>query len=504
MKKHFTLISALLLILFSCQKDFLGNEEVAKETDFSVNTLRSHYETLKKKNSLPTVSSNAKLFFLPFWPSTREGKSNGLKYFEVALISYSKKVVLYNFAGDSLKIAPDEIVAKATFQRIIFFKENAEIKQHIVTYIPDKSYLLSHKFDASHNRFGRFDSDFSGYLEYSDLKGNITKIERIKNGKVGRTYRLNPINVSKLSKNTPITTKEIVCIQINCFTIYFMNCVPDPSYDHPYATICTETTSTSCDTYCYDDSGAGSNPCPTCPTGTTSSGGSSVQDPSPGNPNGPCGKLGEVTGNLNNPTILSLNNDIRTLSHTNEYGVEYNWTSLGGNAPFMNLPVRTDGQPSDFGTIPSWNGTDGFTIGAAHGHPGGSAPSPNDGLWIYNTSINPNISSAPANELQGFKDHAFFVTNTANSTYVITIRDWGNYIEKANNGTISVANYQYYADDYDLITGSQATDQERGEYALLKLFGDSINLYVGGTGQSTYTAKTINTTNDLVTDINCL
>jgi hypothetical protein len=67
-------------------------------------------------------------------------------------------------------------------------QSNNTVKSVLVTYIPDKEYLMANKNDASNNTIAKMNPLFKGYLQYQDKDGNIKYVLRIVNGKVKRRY----------------------------------------------------------------------------------------------------------------------------------------------------------------------------------------------------------------------------------------------------------------------------------------------------------------------------
>lgn len=66
---------------------------------------------------------------------------------------------------------------------MIYKDKEGKISERIVSYIPDRDYLLKHKGDISHNKINKLDKDFNGYLRYSSWDGTPLFMLRITNGK---------------------------------------------------------------------------------------------------------------------------------------------------------------------------------------------------------------------------------------------------------------------------------------------------------------------------------
>ncbi|SDM70676.1 hypothetical protein SAMN05421813_12047 [Daejeonella rubra] len=503
MKRIFILIGAALILLYSCRKSFLDYEG-SDSDEFSIMNVKAHYESLQVGKSIGNTIKNSKSHYVPYWPKAYKAKYGNSEFVEVPLISYKKKIAMYDFTQDSVELKPDKSVRNASFQRMIFFldKDNKQIQQHIVTYLPDKGYLQKHKFDASHNQLNKMDNDFSGYLEYTGLNGNFIKVLRVMNGKVKGRYTLSPKGISNDSKKG-ISTSAWVCYQTNCAPSYELECVHDPAYpDNPYASICTETyLGDECaGTYCYENGVGNTTPEP---------GGGS---PSPTNPtygpDAPCNEKNVIQSRAANTEIQANNIESRDLAVASvnagtpkEYGAEQNLISLT-SPDFKNTTVRTDNNSNSFAPAFKWDSTDGYTIGVTHAHPGGGAPSPKDVFWMLEqvAGYYGPLFNASAADKKFFKDNASITVVTENVSYVVTVRDWVALEQLYHDNTATNENYElaaleYYSnnpfDSYANVTA----------YALLTLFGSSINLYHAGAG-STYFMP-INVYNSTVSNTPC-
>ena len=256
MKKRITIFSVLMLVLvYSCRKSLMPNmdEGSAAMGKFNVNAAREHIKLLVKGEvpydgkialktmsttgtftvngvSQKTVKTGQKIFY-PFWDRAITSNFKGkVDYVEVPIALSSRQIRLYQFPKDNIKQKPDASVAKAAFQRLVVYKDSkGGIGQRLLTYIPDKQYVMEHGYEASTNSLSKLNRDFFGYIEYKNWSGDIVSVLRIENGKVVRRYKVNKaskeqvqgLNLQRNAKsatgkvmsggNTTSSTQEEVC-----------------------------------------------------------------------------------------------------------------------------------------------------------------------------------------------------------------------------------------------------------------------------------------------------
>lgn len=177
---------------------------------------------------------------------------------------------------------------------------------------------------------------------------------------------------------------------------------------------------------------------------------------------------------------------VNTLSSGYEYGYEVKLSANGSNL-FVNTPVRTDSQGGSFEPNFTWDYAAGLTVGASHGHPGGSAPSPADVDWLFGNLSQPHLANAGAYYINLYKEHAFVTAITQNATYTINVKDWNMLQYDLNmwkgfgmRGFYTATAQQYMMDN------PLSTPTEASEAALLYMFGNSINVYKQNANSSVY------------------
>jgi len=208
--RSFFLMTILILIVFSCRKDsmefFKDQDLTDPSVALTVDLAKKYYKNLKREkgNSLkdkelqqmfPSEVNNKYVMFKKAYVS----QTAKLTFVEVPIFYNRKVTTLIRPAGVSLdKVTAEEaIVAKNSFDRLLIYKNKStgETSQRIVRYIPDYEYLKRHNFDISRNQINRLDSDFTGYLEYSDWDGKAQFMLYFVNGKLfkKRTYNYNRV-----------------------------------------------------------------------------------------------------------------------------------------------------------------------------------------------------------------------------------------------------------------------------------------------------------------------
>ncbi len=84
------------------------------------------------------------------------------------IASTKRNVRLYNYGSKVPQSDSNKLILNAAFETLVIYKDKDGKKdQRIITYIPDLAYLKKHN-NIKHNRIGKLDKDFSGYLEYKD------------------------------------------------------------------------------------------------------------------------------------------------------------------------------------------------------------------------------------------------------------------------------------------------------------------------------------------------
>ena len=108
---------------------------------------------------------------------------------------------------------------------------------------------------------------------------------------------------------------------------------------------------------------------------------------------------------------------------------------------------------------------------------------------MISNASNANLVAAPSSSMQFYQNNISSTIVTLSGNYVITVNNWTTlqsvYSQFLAQGSAAFkTQYQQYASNYQ-IDNSGATLIEAGEYALLKMFGNSINLYTADSDSNT-------------------
>lgn len=280
----------------------------------------------------------------------------------------------------------------------------------------------------------------------------------------------------------------------DCTERMYTICVGNPR-DPNDADICTQRYETTCK-YNWNDSGLGDNQeviswidnCPDADCG----GGPLPDEERPDSTlqeipdKDPCKGKKAVNERLNKEKIKALNKTALTNTHNKkikvdnkerkvEWGYETKFATKGSR-DMITSPIR-NGERSSFIPKPTWNDSNGFTVGVTHTHPNNSPPSASD---IYRASQ--WINQIPPSDTDLFATYFTMTVITKGNVYVMTIKDKDKFMNLLNNKTEQTLDQEYknYAEQYQNVivqNNAQWAQRESQEYALLKVFGDAVTIY---------------------------
>lgn len=376
--------------------------------------------------------------------------------------------------------------------------------------------------------YGKPPKDFTGTIFYTDLQGKFLLGWKFENGKIAK--------------------KSTKSVDNDCATCLVVD---------------DGTTTTTCDTYTTDwyerQCTEWSNSTYTCGEwqyigstsvtycNTTSTGGGGYTGPKPADPVdcagvqngtayiGTCGIcIGGTTGftSCKDPCVekivLALQADNATITNQNtqifnqlpstsnptppEYGTERNLKSATatGLNDYVNTLVRA-GSTSSFTPKFTWNSIDGYTIGAAHSHPGETAPSPGDAVWSFGNLNNPSLTNQ--SDIDLYMQNVSVTAITKNETFIVTPRVWSelkvlyeefhasNYID-ANGDHKNYMNDRFRDLAQAYMRQHNATPATGTAYALMTIFGDAISLYRAPVGSNSFSKLEL--TNGQVAEDPCI
>lgn len=553
-KKTIIVVVLSLILLYSCRKNFMEIDSVKSSTQFDVADAKLYLKALIKKdaeaNKLArgiapkTIKTGQKIFY-PFWDRAITANYKGkADYVEVPIALANKQISLYHFAKDNIKEKPDGMVVLASFQRLVIYKNRkGQIGQRLLTYIPDKQYVRKHGYEASANSLSQLSRDFFGYIEFKNWSGDIVSVLRIENGKAVRRYKITKASKEQVlaSQHMSVGTKGKVAA-VGATMSFTEEEVCDMEWIPIYDTVCevhddgnpnddvlneVECTEEEVGEYaawvCRTVEVPDPDPCPWGNCDECPSGDCGEEDPSPlidcagvvgGSaydancgciggttgitecpPEDDCTKKAKIAATAANAKIAAENTEIKnkTSATGNEYGTEQNLQNPTANSDYKTMPVETDTQAGSFGPHFTWNSTDGYTIGVSHGHPGGSAPSPDDVFWMMGNLLEQELISSGASGINFYKQNASVTVVTPDGTkYAVTVKDWG-----ALGAAFSTfnANRTAYDDDFATIANAHGST----EYALLSKLGSAITLFKAGPNSNDFKPLQINTNNQVST-----
>ncbi len=187
----------------------------------------------------------------------------------------------------------------------------------------------------------------------------------------------------------------------------------------------------------------------------------------------PCDEKKTIDNNMKDPAFSKPLNDLRDKLATspNEWGVEQVLSSTDINRKWIQKTPYSDNNVDRIHSNFTWNAGDGYTIGFAHSHPSGSAPSPQDILDLVDKAL-----TSPAFKLYP-SDQNFFINNasitvvTKDNNYIITLNDW----DKIKTLYESFKSDPVAFEENFL---NQSNKLQYGLAGLLSIFGSAINIYV--------------------------
>jgi hypothetical protein len=537
---------ALTLIIHSCKKDNKVSQPVIP--DAIVDQARQWYESnYAKATTRSTVRTQAtgtavqdwSKTFNPEWAKASKFMQDSLIFIELPALKKG------DMAMSKKQMDPNkfDFSRSGNLTSLIIVNKKGAFYIYAMTILADSAYLKSDYGKIKNNTYRKRDKDFTGSVLYHRLDGSFVNGWRYINGAI--TGIINQIPVATSAARSLIhVSKQPKTATVACttwlVTTYWEDCAyysNDYSYANPFDcfSYTTESIFTSCSSV-SSGGGTGSTSPPPCqiptsagtavtasatktltrqvaPTGdgtvtggivdpTTQIGTSVTLCPTTPPPTPPdssdCATAKRLTVMATNATLSKQGDTILNETTTTgiEYGTKLNLSNLTGGG-YVPQPI-TAGTTSGW-TIPTptWDATHGYTIGFNHGHPGNTAPSPDD-IFALATQINTNreLKAAGPTALQFYEAHAAVTAEADNGNYTVTVRDWPTVINYLTNNygdptqvTTVNKNYTSFASDY-LKANPGASIGDATTYALMQLFGSAITVDFAAKGATTYTTLT--------------
>lgn len=189
MKKVLSL-SILFVILFtvfySCRKSDIPSIRKDKITlsGLSVEEGKAYFNQLDT-SSFAAKQGKAAMKMWPHWSnpySNANGK--GQQYIEVPVVTERKRTILFLDKQHPVGDEDKKRQQQSAFQSLVIFKDrNNQVYYRIVTYVGSTPYLKRHSYNIGHNRIGKLDTDFEGYINYSNQRGEHLFSFKVENGR---------------------------------------------------------------------------------------------------------------------------------------------------------------------------------------------------------------------------------------------------------------------------------------------------------------------------------
>ena len=179
--------------------------------------------------------------------------------------------------------------------------------------------------------------------------------------------------------------------------------------------------------------------------------------------------------------LLAKQAVIDLISRIKGKNVEWGAYLISNNPNMPNsfaVGTEFEGEGNRINISPRWDQTNGYHMGFIHNHPSGSAPSPSD---VYNAAHslnqmynNPSVSNI---QLTNYIDNFASIVVSNGYIYTITIKHARNFSYMKDGFNRDKENEMYKESFREYLNKNpNVTVQEAGEYALLKLYDNEIQL----------------------------
>lgn len=551
------LLSLAITIIYSCRKDHTENTRpTAVMTDPLVSLAKKWYDStyvnINNSNTKQATQSDKKYLhdwskkFAPYWSKAKIFTEDGTTFIELPAVKNGDMALLFDHLKDTVNY---DFSRSGTMTDLLIIKQQGSFAMYAMTIQADSSYLNGNYSRVYNNSYQKMDTNFTGAVLFHQMDGTFVNGWRYSKGRLTRQLSLaTPDNPTVQNNKLKVNVTEPIpagCGAIIIVTLW-LDCSPDGCYTYTTTDIYAD-----CSYQGYSSGSGGSGgssgsggttPPPPCvpPPATTppgdgthppaeafvkgkllinvaappDGGGTTTPAPQPCPTQtttvvqqtvtkDPCAEKNKVSAQEANPTLAAKNDQLLNDygSSPNEYGTSQNLTSLNATT-YKDVPITTSGYPDQFTPAFSWDSTNGYTIGFSHDHPSNSAPSPFDALVMIGNANNPNLVAAGASAMQFYQTNVSSTIVTLSGNYVITVNNWSSmqtiYSQYQAQGALSFKNtYNSYSQVYQS-NHPNASLIDAGQYALLKMFGNSINLYIAEPGSGTYTPLIIDGSDSVV------
>lgn len=239
--KATSLFSSLLIIvlLLGCQKEndirslSQSPDDNIQLSGLTIEEGQFYFNRLHSSDSLTRQGMNTGRIF-PKWPVAFSGVNNKQqKYIEVPVTIEKKRVILF-LDSSSLSNTDKQKQKQSVFQTLVIFEGGAgKVYYRLVSYVGSTKYLQNHNYDIGHNRIGKLDDDFEGYLHYSNERGEHLFSLEIENGRPVRKIVKESASQKKAVPDATTASGYEVCTtecweitEWTCWQTYITVCPP--------------------------------------------------------------------------------------------------------------------------------------------------------------------------------------------------------------------------------------------------------------------------------------
>ncbi|ANF50359.1 hypothetical protein A0O34_07450 [Chryseobacterium glaciei] len=208
-------------------------------------------------------------------------------------------------------------------------------------------------------------------------------------------------------------------------------------------------------------------------------------------PRDPCARKNAINLRTAQPNIVANKATIISNSSTVEWGAEQNVNAWGaGSFGYNPVTPRTNTATNSFTSSFHWNNVDGYTTGIAHGHPGGTGPSPRDAFWGLGNLNNPALLAAGQSAVNYYKEEVEVTTYLPDGTgYLIEVEDWAALQAEYNIflQDPDAYNSTYVSEAQNYLFANNSTNVgDAGVWALMSKLGSAIRIYKSEPGSNTF------------------
>lgn len=243
------------VLIYACKKEhvFENGQTTNAAIKFTVSNAKSYLDSALKTNSTTIKLSGTQGSSKPaafdghlFWDKAKAFSTSRFEVVEVPLTLDYKETSFYKLGGDTSAYVTDKAVAEAAFSRALIYRDSTQkiIDRRIITYIPDKSYLVKNPDPSANNWLNSMDKKFSGYIEYRNWNNEVNMVVRILAGKVVHVYNVSaaPNNDAAGVKTQGLKTNDLTCITYrvgSSVTVCFGGYCSTDNKGYEYRTICS-------------------------------------------------------------------------------------------------------------------------------------------------------------------------------------------------------------------------------------------------------------------------